>query len=137
MSGKINTVLGSVSTDELGVTLCHEHFVYGFPGYQGDITCGPFDREGFMRELQEYLDSAKEYGLRTVVDATPNDQARDPLLLQHGRERFGIRVRDDPRMTDFHRLDGSARQLRLKDSPDGLHLRQFRHRGSPPSSRIF
>jgi len=30
---KVNTVLGPISTDELGVTLIHEHFTLYYPGW--------------------------------------------------------------------------------------------------------
>ena len=33
---KVNTVMGQISPEELGVTLMHEHICYGFPGWEGD-----------------------------------------------------------------------------------------------------
>lgn len=92
MARMVNTVLGPVSTDDFGVTLSHEHLIYGFPGYQGDLTCGPFDKETFIREFTEFLDKIGQYGLRTVVDATPNDQARDPLFLKEIAELTGLNI---------------------------------------------
>lgn len=48
MATTVNTVTGEVSSDDLGPTLVHEHFFFGFPGYQGDHTLGPFDRDKIM-----------------------------------------------------------------------------------------
>ncbi len=92
MARMINTVLGPISTDDLGVTLSHEHLIYGFPGYQGDLTCGPFDKEQFIREFTDFLDQIRPYGLCTIVDATPNDQARDPLFMKEIAELTGLNI---------------------------------------------
>lgn len=44
MSNMVNTVTGQVSADQLGKTLAHEHLLFGYPGYQGDLTLGIFNR---------------------------------------------------------------------------------------------
>ncbi|HET7580466.1 MAG TPA: phosphotriesterase-related protein, partial [Bacillales bacterium] len=33
MARTVNTVTGPVSTDDLGKTMMHEHFVFGYPGF--------------------------------------------------------------------------------------------------------
>ena len=38
----VNTVTGPVAASELGRTLMHEHFLFGFCGFQGDATLGGF-----------------------------------------------------------------------------------------------
>lgn len=38
MSQFIETVTGPIPVDQLGKTLIHEHFIFGYPGYQGDVT---------------------------------------------------------------------------------------------------
>ena len=38
MGKMINTVCGTVSSDDLGIVLAHEHIVFGFPGFQGDLS---------------------------------------------------------------------------------------------------
>jgi len=92
MAQMIHTVRGPISTDDFGVILCHEHLIYGFAGYQGDVTCGPFDKARFIREFTDFMDYIQPYGLRTVVDATPNDQARDPLFLKEMSELTGLNI---------------------------------------------
>lgn len=92
MSRTVNTVTGPVRPEELGKTLVHEHFVFGYPGFHGDLTVAPYDRE---RALQVGLDVARRvmaHGVRTVVDATPNDCGRDPELLREISERTGLQI---------------------------------------------
>ena len=36
MATQVNTVTGPISSDDLGKTLMHEHFAFGYPGFQGD-----------------------------------------------------------------------------------------------------
>lgn len=92
MARMVQTVTGPISTYDMGVTLCHEHLIYGFPGYAGDITCAPFDKKKFIEEFRAFLKSIEEFGLRTVVDATPNDQARDPAFLREISELTGLNI---------------------------------------------
>ncbi len=78
----VNTVTGPISTNELGLTLMHEHFFFGYPGYQGDSTLGPFDRDAVVAASVEVAEAAKAHGVKTVVDATPNECGRDPEMLR-------------------------------------------------------
>ena len=36
---KINTVLGPISADQMGITLMHEHMVLAYPGWDLDPLC--------------------------------------------------------------------------------------------------
>ncbi|MFC2662446.1 MAG: hypothetical protein ACFNYI_04775 [Eubacterium sp.] len=36
----LNTVTGPIDAHKLGRTLIHEHFLYGFAGFNGDQTIG-------------------------------------------------------------------------------------------------
>ena len=47
MATMVNTVTGQTSSDDLGKTLVHEHFAFGFPGFQGD-TLGPYDPKAIV-----------------------------------------------------------------------------------------
>ena len=42
---KVDTVLGPVSTDELGVTLMHEHLVFSYLGWECDALSPAYDRK--------------------------------------------------------------------------------------------
>jgi len=71
MATMVNTVTGQISSDDLGKTLVHEHFAFGFPGFQGD-TLGPYDPEAIVETGIEVAEKAKAHGVETIVDATPN-----------------------------------------------------------------
>ncbi|MBN2284758.1 MAG: phosphotriesterase-related protein [Deltaproteobacteria bacterium] len=88
----INTVSGSVPSKKLGMTLIHEHFLFGFPGWQGDATLGPFDRDACMEAGLKMAEAVKEQGVKTIVDATPNECGRDVKLLREISEKSGLTV---------------------------------------------
>jgi phosphotriesterase-related protein len=91
-TAKVNTVLGPVSADDLGVTLMHEHVIFGFPGWSGDCTIGPFDRDAALKASQDLFDELKGYGLKTFVDATPNETGRDPGFLKEVSEKCEVNI---------------------------------------------
>lgn len=92
MSRMVNTVCGPVSSDKLGGVLSHEHFVFGWAGYQGDQSVYPFDKEAFLKKAGDICTRLKSYGIETVVDATPNDCGRDVFLLKELSERTEMNI---------------------------------------------
>ncbi|MGI6513594.1 MAG: phosphotriesterase-related protein [Syntrophomonadaceae bacterium] len=92
MGKMVNTVCGPVSVDDLGITLMHEHFIFGYPGYQGDVTCGPFKKDEALKNCIEVVEEMMALGLKTVVDATPNECGRDPLFLKEVSEKTGLNI---------------------------------------------
>ena len=88
----VNTVLGPISTDELGPTLIHEHLILAYPGWECDALAVPYDREAIAMACVEALERAKAYGLKTLVDATPIDLGRDVELDRMVSERSGINI---------------------------------------------
>ncbi|MGP4075924.1 phosphotriesterase family protein [Halobacillus sp. K22] len=90
--GMVETVLGSLDTEELGKTLIHEHFYFGYPGFQGDLTLGRFDFEEKRREGIEIAKMIQQQGVKTVVDPTPNECGRDVRLLQAVSEDTGLNI---------------------------------------------
>jgi phosphotriesterase-related protein len=89
---EINTVAGSVAAGKIGLTLIHEHFLFGYPGWYGDLTMAPYDREAY---IQKGIDMARDViacGVATVVDATPNEVGRDPLVLKEIAEKTGLNI---------------------------------------------
>jgi phosphotriesterase-related protein len=89
---KINTVLGQISADELGVTLMHEHLVFAYLGWDCDALAPPYDREAAATACVEALKEAKGYGLKTLVDATASDMGRDIELQKMISDRLGINI---------------------------------------------
>jgi phosphotriesterase-related protein len=88
----INTVLGPISADEMGVTLIHEHLTLSYPGWECDALAIPYDREAIVATCSEALEEAKAYGLKTMVEASPNDLNRDVELDRMISERTGLNV---------------------------------------------
>ena len=92
MTVTVNTVLGPIGADKLGKTLFHEHFVFGYPGFQGDTTLGEFDREVALQVGINVAESLKAHGVKTVVDATTNECGRNPELLREISEKTGLQI---------------------------------------------
>lgn len=89
---KVNTVLGPVSTDELGVTLMHEHLVFAYLGWECDALAPSYDRKAAAAACVDALREAKGYGLKTLVDATATDMGRDVELQKIVSEKLGINI---------------------------------------------
>lgn len=92
MSVTIETVTGKISTEEMGKTLIHEHFMFGYPGYSGDITLGPFNHDEAVRDGIAAAKKVMEHGVKTVVDPTPNECGRDPSVLKDVSEATGLQI---------------------------------------------
>ena len=91
MSTTVNTVTGPISSEDLGMTLVHEHFAFGYPGFQGD-TLGPYDRENIVETGIDVAERAKAHGIKTIVDATPNECGRDVEALREISERAEMQI---------------------------------------------
>lgn len=85
----IMTVNGPMSPDRLGVTLTHEHILVDFVG--ADNT-GYFrwNRDSVIAKTLPVVMKAKEAGVKTIYECTPEYLGRDPLLLKELAERSGI-----------------------------------------------
>lgn len=89
----VNTVLGPISPSDLGITLMHEHILYGYPGWEGDRTIAPVNRKEIVANSVATLKQLKdEYGLQSYVDATPLDGARMPEILKEVSEKSGVNI---------------------------------------------
>lgn len=91
MAGKVNTVAGAISADDLGKTLMHEHFFFGYPGYYGNSGY-PLDVDDLLKVSIETVKRIQAHGVKTVVDATPNDCGRDPELLKRISDATGLNI---------------------------------------------
>jgi len=88
----VNTVTGPISADELGLTLMHEHILYGYPGWEGDLSMAPFDREAIVDTGIALLKQLKGFGLKTYVDATCVDGGRNPEICREVSEKSGVNI---------------------------------------------
>ncbi len=92
MRQMVNTVTGPIDINQLGKTLIHEHFIFGYPGFQGDQTLGGFNRQEALEVGISVAMQLMSYGIRTVVDPTPNECGRNPELLREISEHTGLQI---------------------------------------------
>lgn len=88
----VNTVTGPKTSSQLGKTLMHEHFIFGYPGFSGDQSCAPFQPEQAVATCIDAAHAIQLRGVQTVVDATPNDCGRDVRLLKKISEQSGVNI---------------------------------------------
>ena len=89
---QINTVNGTLSPDQMGRTLMHEHFLFGFAGFQGDATLGGFKEEEYTRDCVQAVEDARAYGVSTIVDATTNECGRNARFLKKIANMTGMNI---------------------------------------------
>lgn len=91
--GMVNTVLGPVSAQKLGTTLMHEHFTFAYPGWFADVTMYPENWRAAYQTNLGVIKTAKACGIKTIVDATPNDTGgRNPNLYKRLAKVTGINI---------------------------------------------
>ncbi|MEH7097017.1 phosphotriesterase family protein [Neobacillus vireti] len=88
----VETVTGPIPVEKLGKTLIHEHFIFGYPGFQGDVTLGAFNEEEALEAAIGIARQMQSYGVQTVVDPTPNECGRNPLFLRKIAEATGLQI---------------------------------------------
>jgi len=110
----VNTVLGPRSTEELGITLMHEHLLIGFPGWQADVAAPPFARREALRRCIDRMEELKELGLRTLVDPCPIDLGRDVEFAAEVAQVTGVHI---VCATGLYKEDqGAAAYFKLRSS---------------------
>jgi phosphotriesterase-related protein len=87
----IQTVLGEISKDELGIVLPHEHILVGFIE-DGKMTRDDYDRGEVIRIMLPYLMQLAAAGCRTLTECTPEFLGRDPYLLAELSELSGLHI---------------------------------------------
>lgn len=88
----VETVTGPISVNKLGKTLIHEHFIFGYPGYQGDETLGSFNESDSLNEAIVIAKRMMSFGVKTVVDPTPNECGRNPEFLKKISLATGLQI---------------------------------------------
>lgn len=89
----VNTAAGPVSPNELGQAYMHEHILFAFPGFSGDFTVAPLDWDSALQVCVDTIKPlAEKYGLKTIVDATPNDCGRNVLFGKAVSEATGVNI---------------------------------------------
>lgn len=88
-AGKVNTVCGAISTEDMGKTLMHEHIVFG---HAADAPAGQYDDKEILAASVEEINAAKQLGIQTIVDATPGDVGRRIDLYRDITEQTGVNI---------------------------------------------
>jgi phosphotriesterase-related protein len=78
--------------DQLGPTLMHEHTVIGYTGWDLDAGQMNFDIRELAKIVAVKLSEVTNYGVRTMVDATPDDLGRNVELDRIISNETGINI---------------------------------------------
>ena len=89
---KINTVLGPITPEQLGITLMHEHMVLAYPGWDVDALCQHLEFSELAKICADAYSEVKQYDVKTVVDASPNDLWRNVELDRVVAEKTGLNI---------------------------------------------
>ena len=89
---KINSVLGPISPEQMGPTLMHEHMVLAYPGWDADALCENLELSELSKICADAFGEVKQYGVKTVVDASPNDLWRNVELDRAVAEKTGLNI---------------------------------------------
>ena len=87
---KINTTGGTITEQDLGRTLVHEHVLAGYPGWYMDTRLPPFRRADALSRVVDAFARLHAYGVRTVIDPCPSDLGRDVEFCAEVSQRSGI-----------------------------------------------
>ncbi len=88
----IPTVTGSISSDELGRTLMHEHLMVGYPGWEADsIRRGP-QRDEMFAVCADRIAEMRGCGVDAMVDPCPNDLGRDVEFMAEVSQKSGFPI---------------------------------------------
>ncbi|TBL76552.1 phosphotriesterase family protein [Paenibacillus thalictri] len=89
--GTVNTVLGSIATEDLGIVAMHEHIGFGLPGCDLDTQWWKKPEEAFEVTVQK-LRRFREHGGKTFVDCTGIGNGRDVEYFQVLSRRTGVHI---------------------------------------------
>ncbi len=87
----IQTATGAIDSDDLGFTLTHEHVVVGSPPIRQQFP-DLHDRDAILDVAVPNLVTAREAGVRSMVDLTPITLGRDAGLIREAAERSGVQI---------------------------------------------
>ena len=88
---KIMTINGPIAAHQLGKTLIHEHFLVDFIGAD-TIRFDRWNRNEVVKIVSPYLLEAKQAGVKSIFDCTPDFLGRDVVLLQMLAAQSGIQM---------------------------------------------
>ena len=90
-SNTVNTVLGPVPADELGVVSVHEALLSAIPGAEHAFDIA-MDRAEIFEILAAKLTEFRDHGGRTIVDSTGMFHGRDVNLYEALSRSTGVHI---------------------------------------------
>lgn len=88
---QVNTVLGTISSSELGITIMHEHIGFGVPGWQ--YSCEHWwDEPTRFEKVTNDLTDFKLLGGSTLVDMSGIGMGRDPDFYACVSKSSGVHI---------------------------------------------
>lgn len=87
----INSIDGPIPVSQLGKSLIHEHFLVDFIGAD-KINFDRWNRAEVVEKVLPYLLEAKQAGVISIFDCTPDFLGRDVTLLKMLSERSGMQI---------------------------------------------
>lgn len=88
---KVNTVLGTISAEELGLVAIHEHIGYGMPGSELDSKWWKTPEQAYEETVPK-LRRFREFGGGTFVDATGICNGRDIDYYKSLSAKTGLHI---------------------------------------------
>jgi phosphotriesterase-related protein len=88
---RVNTVLGAIPTEELGLVAIHEHIGYGMPGSELDTKWWKSPEQAYEETVPK-LRQFHEYGGGTFVDATGICNGRDIDYYRSLSAKTGVHI---------------------------------------------
>ncbi|MEU1522441.1 phosphotriesterase [Nocardia rhamnosiphila] len=88
---RVNTVLGAIPAEELGIVAVHEHIGYGMPGSELDTTWWKTPGQRYAETVPK-LRKFHEYGGGTFVDVTGICNGRDVDYYKSLSAKTGVHI---------------------------------------------
>jgi phosphotriesterase-related protein len=88
---EVITVSGSLASNELGITLPHEHVLVDFIGADS-IKPGRYQIDSVVAKALPFLLALKNTGCKTLIECTPDYLGRDVNLLKRLSHESGINI---------------------------------------------
>ena len=87
----INSVKGPLDTNDLGLTLIHEHLMAVNRNMQA-VFSDWLDEDALIARFKALMEKAKQNGMKTFVEASPIDLGRDIHLLKRAADEADVQM---------------------------------------------
>ncbi len=88
----INTVTGTITPEQLGKTLMHEHMFVQYGGPSSEMLRPGPARSEIVSACTGYIEQIREFGVESLVDPTTVDLGRHPLLMAEVAAQTGFNI---------------------------------------------